>query len=114
GSQRAPALKALERIYDTRGEYSKLAEILSLEVEDEEDPIAQKALLGRLGTLREGPLADREGAIEAWKRRRDADDGDLEALEALDRLYTATQKHRELVDVLRTRERLTDDAEARR
>ncbi len=112
--QRGPALKALERIYDTRGEYDKLAEILALEVEDERDPVAQRALLGRLGALREGPLADREGAIVAWKRRRDSDEADLEALEALDRLYTATGKHRELVDVLRARERLTDDAEQRR
>lgn len=112
--QRGPALKALERIYDTRGEYDKLAEILALEVDDEQDPIAQRALLGRLGTLREGPLADREGAIAAWKKRREADDADLEALEALDRLYSATGKHEDLVDVLRARERLTDDADQRR
>jgi golgin subfamily B member 1 len=112
--QRGPALKSLERIYDSRGEYDKLAEILGLEVDDEQDPIAQKSLLGRLGTLREGPLADRDGAIAAWKRRLDADEADLEALEALDRLYTATGKHRELVDVLKIRERLTDDSEQRR
>lgn len=112
--QRGPALKALERIYETRAEHSKLAEILALEVEDEQDPVAQRALLGRLGTLSEGPLGDREGAIAAWKRRQVSDDADLEALEALDRLYTATGKHRELVDVLRVRERLTDAPELRR
>jgi tetratricopeptide (TPR) repeat protein len=114
GPQRGPALKALERIYDTRGEHDKLAEILALEVEDEQDPIAQRALLGRLGSLREGALADREASIAAWSRRLQADDADLEALEALDRLYSATGKHRELVDVLRSRERLGDDPELRR
>jgi len=114
GPQRGPALKALERIYDTRGENELLAEILSLEVEDEHDPMAQRALLGRLGKLREGALGDRETAIGAWRRRLDVDDADLDALEALDRLYTATGKHRELVDVLRSRERLADDPELRR
>lgn len=113
-SQRGPALKALERIYETRAEHAKLAEILALEVEHEQDPNAQRALLGRLGTLREGPLADREGAIAAWRRRLDADEADLEALEALDRLYSATAKHALLVEVLRTRERLADDQELRR
>ncbi len=39
---------------------------------------------------------------------------DPEALEALDRLYSATDQYKLLVEVLRTRERLTDDPDLRR
>lgn len=113
-AQRRPALEALERIYDARSEHANLAEIVSLEVESESDPAAQRALLGRLGALREGPLADREGAIAAWKRRLDADPNDIEALEALDRLYTAAARPKELVEILRAREHLESDGEVRR
>ncbi|MGZ5966930.1 MAG: tetratricopeptide repeat protein, partial [Polyangiales bacterium] len=113
-AQRGPALEALERIYDARGEHANLAEILALEVEHEKDTHAQRVLLGRLGQLREGPLGNREEAIAAWKRRLDADESDTEALEALDRLYTATARHRELVEILKARESLESEPENRR
>jgi len=110
----APALEALKRIYEGRQQHKELAEIVAMQVEQQDDATEKRSLLGRLGSLREGPLQDREGAIEAWKQRLSADEADLEALEALDRLYTATDKHRELVAVLRSRERLADDRELRR
>ncbi|MBI2392597.1 MAG: hypothetical protein HYV09_23635 [Deltaproteobacteria bacterium] len=113
-AQRGAALKSLERIYDSRQQHDKLAEILALEVEHEQDPLAQRTLLGRLGSLREGPLGDRAAAVEAWRRRLESDEADLEALEALDRLYSATGRHKDLVEVLRTRERLADDQQLRR
>lgn len=109
-----PALKALERIYAFGDEHKPLDGILAAEVDLEEDDAAKKLLLGRLGTLREGSLADNAGAIAAWKRRLDMDDADLEALEALDRLFSATASHRDLVTVLRARERLAQDQELRR
>jgi tetratricopeptide (TPR) repeat protein len=109
-----PALKALERIYAFADEHKPLDGVLAAEVELEEDEAAKKQLLGRLGTLREGPLADRPGAIAAWKRRLAMDEADLEALEALDRLYTAIADYLELVLILRAREKLAEDAELRR
>ena len=110
----APALKSLERIYEQRGQHKELAEILGREVEHSEDPLEKGTLLGRLGALREGPLDDKAGAIEAWKQRLAGDEADLAALEALDRLYSATSEHRALVAILEARIRLADQGGARR
>lgn len=113
-AQRRPALEALERIYAARDKHEPLAEILALEVDFEDDPAQRRVLLGRLGKLREQALLDADGAIAAWRQCLEMDDSDAEALEALDRLYSATNQHKLLVEVLRSRERLTDDADLRR
>ncbi|MBL8718308.1 MAG: tetratricopeptide repeat protein [Myxococcales bacterium] len=113
-AQRRPALEALERIYTTREKHEPLAEILALEVDFEDDSAQRRVLLGRLGKLREQALLDADGAIDAWRKCLEMDDADAEALEALDRLYSATNQYKLLVEVLRSRERLTDDADLRR
>jgi tetratricopeptide (TPR) repeat protein len=109
-----PACRSLERIYSASGDSKSLCDILRLQVPLEDDPAARRELRGRLGDLSETVLDDPKGAIDAWRARLDDDPSDVEALAALDRLYERTQSWRELVDVLRARERLTDDKEARR
>jgi tetratricopeptide (TPR) repeat protein len=109
-----PACRSLERIYSASGDSQKLCEVLRLQVPLEDDAAARKELRGRLADLSETVLDDPRGAIEAWRARLDDDPGDAQALAALDRLYERTQSWRELVDVLRARERLADDKPARR
>ena len=109
-----PACRSLERISAASGNHAQLSEILRLEVKLEDDSEARRELRGRLGELCETVLDDSRGAIDAWRSRLDDDPSDAQALSALDRLYERTQAWRELVDVLRARERLTDDAQARR
>jgi tetratricopeptide (TPR) repeat protein len=109
-----PACRALERIYATAGDNRQLCDILRIEVKLEDDAEARRELRGRLGELCETVLDDARGAIEAWRARLEDDPGDAQALSALDRLYERTQSWRELVDVLRARERLVDDQVARR
>ncbi len=111
-----PACAALERIYTASGDSRQLGEILRLEVKLEEDGTARRALRGRLGELCETVLDDPRAAIEAWRARLEDDPADAQALVALDRLYERTQAWRELVDVLRARERHVeaDDKAARR
>ncbi len=109
-----PPCRALERIYATAGDNRQLCDILRIEVRLEDDAEARRELRGRLGELCETVLDDARGAIEAWRARLDDDPGDAPALSALDRLYERTQSWRELVDVLRARERLVDDQAARR
>lgn len=109
-----PACRSLERIHATSGDNRQLAEILRLEVRLEDDPAARRELRGRLADLCEGVLDDPRGAIEAWRARLDDDPADTQALSALDRLYERTQGWRELVEVLRARERMTDDKDGRR
>jgi tetratricopeptide (TPR) repeat protein len=108
-----PACRALERIY-ARGDSRQLCDILRIEVGLEDDAATRRELRGRLGELCETILDDPRGAIDAWKARLEDDPVDAQALSALDRLYERTLSWRELVDVLRARERLTDEAKARR
>lgn len=108
-----PACRSLERIYG-RGDSRQLCEILRIEVGLEDDATARRDLRGRLGELCETVLDDPRGAIEAWRTRLDEDPTDAQALAALDRLYERSGSWRELVDVLRTRERMTDGTAARR
>jgi tetratricopeptide (TPR) repeat protein len=109
-----PACRALERIYAAAGSNRQYGEILRLEVKLEDDSETRRELRGRLGELCETVLDDPRGAIDAWRARLEDDPADHEALTALDRLYERTQSWRELVEVLRARERLAGDAHVRR
>ncbi len=109
-----PACRALERIYAASGSHKEYGDILRLEVKLEDDAETRRELRGRLGELCETVLDDPRGAIEAWGARLEDDPADAHALSALDRLYERTQSWRELVDVLRARERVADDAQGRR
>jgi tetratricopeptide (TPR) repeat protein len=109
-----PACRSLERIYASTGDNRQLGEILRIQVKLEDDSEARRELRGRLGELCETVLDDPAGAVEAWRARLEDDPGDAQALSALDRLYEKTQRWRELVEVLRARERMVDDKAARR
>ncbi len=108
-----PACRALERIY-SRGDSQQLRDVLRIEVRLEDSSDSRRELLGRLGELCETVLDDPRGAIDAWRVRLDDDPSDAQALSALDRLYERTQSWLELVEVLRVRERQSDDRDSRR
>jgi tetratricopeptide (TPR) repeat protein len=109
-----PACRALERIHAAAGDHHALADVLRAEVKLEEDAESRRELRGRLAELCETVLDDPRGAIEAWRARLEEDSADAQALGSLDRLYEKTRSWRELVEVLRARERLSDDKDARR
>jgi tetratricopeptide (TPR) repeat protein len=109
-----PATRALERIYQSSGKNRELAGVLRVQVKLEDQPDVRRELLGRLGKLAEESLSDDAAAIAAWKERLDDDPADVEALAALDRLYERAGDHRNLVEVLRTREQNADGAEDRK
>ena len=109
-----PATRALERIYLAGGKHRELAGVLRAQVTLEEQSDVRRELLGRLGRLSEESLSDDAAAIAAWKERLEDDPADDEALASLNRLYERGGNHRSLVEVLRTRERNADDAEARK
>jgi tetratricopeptide (TPR) repeat protein len=98
-----PAARALERLYEASAQYAELADILRIEIRLETAPDVRASLLGRLGELSEKRLRDPNAAIEAFKSRLDELPDDELALEALDRLYEATENWRELVSVLERR-----------
>ena len=108
-----PACRSLERVY-AQTDSRRLAEILRIEVKLEDDGDARRELRGRLGELCESVLDDPKAAIEAWRARLDDDPNDTVALSSLDRLLERTQSWRELVEVLRAREKMADDRDERR
>jgi tetratricopeptide (TPR) repeat protein len=109
-----PAAKALERIYVASNESQKLAEMLRLQVQHEQDGATRRELFGRLGTLSQSVLNDEAGAIAAWRSRVEENPDDAEALAALDRLYESAGRFRDLVSVLQRRREGSRDAELRR
>ncbi|NUP12755.1 MAG: hypothetical protein HOW73_42485 [Polyangiaceae bacterium] len=109
-----PAARALSRLQAENGKHGALAETLEIEVKLEESVEARKALYERLGDLYEQMLNDRAKATEAWRARLADDASDELALAALERLYEADNKNRELVDILRKREEVTSDSNERR
>ena len=109
-----PATRSLERIYTGRGKHKELAEVLKAQVKLEENADVRRELQARLGTVSEEVLGDDAAAIAAWKARLEDDPGDQQALAALDRLYQRAGDHRNLVEILRTREQQADDAETRK
>jgi len=109
-----PAARALERIYASSGRNHDLSRILRVQVKLEDEADARRALLGRLGALAEEALRDDAAAITAWKERLEDDPADAEALAALDRLYERIGDRRQLVEILRIRERNAEDADQRK
>jgi len=109
-----PAARALERIYVTGAEHAKLAEMLRIQVKLEQEGALRAELFGRLGELCQNVLGDNDGAISAWKARVEENPDDEQALAALDRLYEATERYRELVSVLERRREISTDGELRR
>jgi tetratricopeptide (TPR) repeat protein len=109
-----PAVRALERIYGERGKGHDLADVLRVRVKLEDSVEIRRELYAQLGTLAEDDLKDDAAAIGAWKSRLEDDPADEKALAALDRLYERTGDHRNLVEVLRSRERQADGPATRK
>lgn len=109
-----PAARALSRLQAEGGRHAALAETLEVEVRLEDSIDARKALYERLGDLYETMLDDRPKALEAWKARLADDGSDERALASLERLYEAEVKHRDLVQILKRREEVTQDPAERK
>ncbi|MCC6645454.1 MAG: tetratricopeptide repeat protein, partial [Polyangiaceae bacterium] len=109
-----PAARALERLHLASGDTSKLASSLKLQVKLEGDADKRRELWGRLGELAETVQADRDGAIAAWQARLADDPSDEQALAALERLHDAAGAWKELVQVLRAHEQVSQDPVERR
>ena len=108
------ALSALERIYRNRGDVVLLAETLlkraGLTSQDDDQ---KRKLLAEAARLYEGPLADEDRAVEAWRKVLEVEESDAQALTALAALYERTRRWEDLVTVLNAQARFTDAAAQR-
>jgi tetratricopeptide (TPR) repeat protein len=106
--------QALERIHVAAGASDKLAADLRRQIDLENDPSQKGRLLVRLADLQEESLGDREAAIRTHGERVELDPTDLDALRALERLYTQAQRWAPLLGVLEQLDASATDDAARR
>ncbi|MCA9617373.1 MAG: hypothetical protein KC731_00030 [Myxococcales bacterium] len=92
-----------ERLSDLTADWAKYADVLSERAEASFDAVVQTDLYSRLGQIAEEQLDQKDRAIAAYSKAADQADDPAPILEALDRLYVATKRHKELSAVLERR-----------
>jgi len=100
---------ALERLLNAADSQAELAEVLEKHLEIVTDPAARKEIAKRTARVYDQVLKQRERAIESWRVVLEIDDADLDALDALGRLYVATLAWRDLAAVLQRKIEITTD-----
>ena len=92
---------ALARLYQQGGEWQALRDIQRKQAEWAEDAGERRELLARVAVLEEEQLSSRDAAIVTWREILQDQPGDPAALRALERLYTAAARWRDLTEILR-------------
>jgi len=105
----ADAVGALEAIYRARADMQGLVAILEKKADLTYDAAGRNAILREIAQIAEEVIEDPVRAAEAWKAIAEADIGNREALDALERLYEASEKWEDLTDVLERKVEMTDD-----
>ncbi len=80
-----------------------MASFAPLGQEDHDEHVERAELLRRVARIREVRLADKEGALEAWRALAALDRTDLSVLDELERLHRELSQPAQLVDTLVTR-----------
>jgi golgin subfamily B member 1 len=103
------AFVALERLLEDAGRTLELCETLEKHAEVVVEAPRREALIRRVAALFETPLGDLAKAITAWRSVLDLDETNVEALDALARLYAATESWPSLVETLQHKIGCTTD-----
>jgi tetratricopeptide (TPR) repeat protein len=94
-------LENLPRLAAATGSWRELAQLYAAEADKSLDVPRQVDLLSRLARVQEQELDQSEQAIATYKRILEVDFENREAIYALDRLYSASQRWNELAEILR-------------
>jgi tetratricopeptide (TPR) repeat protein len=103
------ALDALERYHERTRDWAKLVEVLRTRIVLTTSGDETIKLYLRIGQLYEEGLREPELAIEAYRKILDIAASERNALDALARLYEATERWPELVEVTRRQIRIVTD-----
>jgi tetratricopeptide (TPR) repeat protein len=95
-----PALRALARIYRSRGNWESLIEVLRAEAANRIDPVERANALYQTATIWEDQLQRPGLAIEGYQEVLRVTPGHPASLRALERLYTTQENTKELVAIL--------------
>ncbi|UCF45671.1 MAG: tetratricopeptide repeat protein [Myxococcales bacterium] len=109
----ADALSSLERLYEQRGRWAQLVEVLERRAELSDDEQEQLALCRRAGEICESRLGSTESAISAYREVVSRFGSDEATLAALTRLYQQTERWHELLDITEMRAEDAEDSDAR-
>ncbi len=107
------ALQALEVLRTMVADWPGLVQTLSRRAELAFEPAERAELWRRVGSVQEDLLEAPSQAIESYRKALLEDAADLDALEALDRLYGATEQWAPLEEVVQRRLELAESAEER-
>jgi tetratricopeptide (TPR) repeat protein len=105
-----PVLDSLERLFIRLERWSDLKDVYAKQAELTADPAQKKLRLFVLGQVYDRELQDQARAIETYSSVLDIDPDDLEALQALDRLYVQTERWYDLLSVLERQTELSGSA----
>lgn len=94
------ATSALARLHEEAKSWPELRDVTRKQAEWAEDVSERRALLARVAALEEDQLGARDAAIATWRDVLVDQPSDPGALNALERLYQAAEKWRELIEVL--------------
>ncbi len=103
-------LDSLERLFVRLERWSDLKDVYAKQAELTAEPSQKKLRLFVLGQVYDRELKDPGRAIETYSSVLDLDPDDLEALQALDRLYVGTERWYDLLSVLERQTELSGSA----
>ncbi len=102
-------LDALERLHTAREDWQSLLDVYRKKVDLATDAEERRRLLAQIAYLQEEMLGRPADAIETYREILASNPDDLDALRALDRLYTSEEAWHELADNLARQLELTQD-----
>lgn len=107
------ALEALDRLYRQEREFESLVDILARKAQVQEDRREKITLLSRIAKLWENELDNMEQAIGAYRQILEIDGENINALNALERLYEETEQFQDLYIICQLRIQVVDSATER-
>ena len=108
----AVAYRALERLYRDGERWEPLRSLIEARIERVADADERMGLLGRIAEIDESLLEDGDHAVATYRRMLDLDPSDDTAYRALDRIFVARQRGRDLEDLLTKRMAFAAPADA--
>ena len=107
------ALASLERLYEKRGRWEPLVEVLERRAELCSDEQEELSLCRRIGDIFENQLGSIENAITAYRDVLSRFGSDEATLAALTRLYEQTERWHELLEITEMQAENADDSDRR-
>ncbi|PIE17900.1 MAG: hypothetical protein CSA65_07020 [Proteobacteria bacterium] len=98
--EHAPTLDALERLYQRGEQWNELLEVFRRKADLSLDAEEREGLFSKMAYIWEEMLQNLAEAVSCYNEILAQEDGNVEALRALDRLYTAQSAWHELADNL--------------